>query len=116
MSTAAQFQPSGNEVKAAAFHEKRRSGSMAYSRAAVFIWLAEHAPATRNDVADALGMPLSSVCGRCRELYDMGYIEPVGTVRVEGGHARQQMDLTAEGAAVLAQTAPAAAREVGHAE
>ncbi|WP_311949291.1 MarR family winged helix-turn-helix transcriptional regulator [Halomonas piscis] len=116
MSTAAQFQPSGNAVKEAAFHEHRRSGGMARTRAAVLDRLAKSGLATRNDLSDALGMPLPSVCGRCRELYDMGYIEPVGTVRADGGHARQQLDLTAEGAAVLAQIAQAAKQEAGHAE
>lgn len=97
MSTAAQaqFQPSGEEVKATAFHEHRRSGQMCRSRTRVLLQLALHGPATRNQVSDNSGLPLSSVCGRCKELLDLGYLDVAGLSA--DSPARQVLALTTEG-------------------
>lgn len=95
MSTAAQFQPSGNAVKQAAFSQHRRSGQMCRSRTRVLLQLALHGPATRNQIADAENLPLSSICGRCRELLDQGYIDVAGLSA--DSPARQVLALTTEG-------------------
>jgi predicted transcriptional regulator len=75
------FQPSGNEVKHAAFSEHRRSGRMKASQ-----------------LATATGLPLSSVCGRCRELLDLGNIEVAGMTADKP--ARQKLQLTEKGRAL----------------
>lgn len=103
MTANAQFQPSGGEVKAAAFHEHRRSGGMTQSRWRVLREFARGGSGTRNEIAERAELPLSSVCGRCKELGDMGYLDVVGTVRVEGGASRQRLELTAEGLDAMAQ-------------
>lgn len=101
MSTAAQFQPSGNEVKAAAFGDHRRHGGMAKTRARVLRHLVHSGPATRNQIADAENLPLSSICGRCRELLGQGYIDVAGTTADRP--ARQMLELSADGADAVAQ-------------
>lgn len=101
MSTAAQFQPSGSEVKAAAFHEKRRSGAMSQSRWRVLREFAHAGASTRNQIAERSGLPLSSVCGRCRELLDLGYLDVAGTTADRP--ARQMLEMSAEGVEVVAE-------------
>lgn len=101
MRTAAQFQPSGEEVKAAAFNECRRAGQIGRSRRLVLSALALHAPATRNQLSDHASLPLSSVCGRCKELLDQGYIDVAGTTADRP--ARQMLELSADGVDAVAQ-------------
>jgi hypothetical protein len=52
-------------------------------RGEVYAWLAKRgaAGATREEIAEGLGMRLSSVCGRCRELVEMDLIYDTGTTR-----------------------------------
>lgn len=101
MSTAAQFQPSGNEVKASAFREQRSTGRISRSRTLVLVELAHRGASTRNQIADRASLPLSSVCGRCRELLDLGYIDVAGTTADRP--ARQMLELSAEGVDVVAR-------------
>lgn len=90
------FQPSGNEVKHAAFSEHRRSGRMKASQGAIIAALVSGGIAmTRNELATATGLPLSSVCGRCRELLDLGNIEVAGMTADKP--ARQKLQLTEKG-------------------
>lgn len=91
------FQPSGNEVKAAAFHDHRRSGRLCASQKAVLDTLAA-GPMTRNQIAGRAVIPLSSVCGRCRELLDLGNIEVAGMTADKP--ARQKLALTEKGRAL----------------
>ncbi|WP_447556404.1 hypothetical protein [Vreelandella sp. EE22] len=92
------FQPTGNEVKQAAFSEHRRSGQLSFSRRRVVNALAAGAK-TRNQLANDTGLPLASVCGRCRELLDLGYIDVAGMSA--DSPARQMLSLTEEGRAKL---------------
>ena len=93
------FQPSGNEVKHAAFSEHRRSGRMKASQGAIIAALVSGGIAmTRNELATATGLPLSSVCGRCRELLDLGHVEVVGMSADKP--ARQKLQLTERGRAL----------------
>lgn len=95
------FQPSGNEVKHAAVQEHRRSGRMKSSQGAVIAALASGGIAmTRNELATATGLPLSSICGRCRELLDLGNIEVAGMTADKP--ARQKLHLTEKGWLALA--------------
>lgn len=90
------FQPSGNEVKHAAFSEHRRSGRLCASQNAVLEALVSGGLAmTRNELATATGLPLSSICGRCRELLDLGNIEVAGMTADKP--ARQKLQLTEKG-------------------
>lgn len=89
------FQPSGNEVKQAAFSEHRRSGRLKATQGAVIVALASKGPMTRNQLADATGLPVSSICGRCRELLDLDRIEVVGMSA--DSPARQVLGLTLSG-------------------
>jgi hypothetical protein len=93
------FQPSGNEVKRAAFSDHRRSGRMKASQGAIVAALVSAGIAmTRNQLADATGLPLASVCGRCRELLDLGNIEVAGMTADKP--ARQKLQLTEKGRAL----------------
>jgi DNA-binding MarR family transcriptional regulator len=94
------FQPSGNEVKHAAFQEHRRSGRMKSSQGAVIAALvfADCIAMTRNELAEVTGLPLSSICGRCRELLDLGNIEVAGMTADKP--ARQKLQLTEKGRAL----------------
>ncbi|WP_027967301.1 hypothetical protein [Halomonas halocynthiae] len=88
------FQPSGNEVKHAAFKEHRRSGRLCASRQCVLDAFSA-GPMARNEVADAAGVPLSSACGRCRELLDADLVQVTGTTQDKP--ARQRLALTDKG-------------------
>ena len=52
-------------------------------RGDVYAWVAKQGKtgATREEIAEGLGMRLSSVCGRCRELVEMGLLYDTGTTR-----------------------------------
>ncbi|KIN13467.1 MULTISPECIES: MarR family winged helix-turn-helix transcriptional regulator [Halomonadaceae] len=97
------FQPSGNEVKRAAFSDHRRSGKLSASRGLVTASLVSKGPMTRNQLADATGLPLASICGRCRELLDMDYIEVAGMSA--DSPARQVLGLTESGKALAMDAA-----------
>ena len=97
------FQPSGNEVKHAAFSDHRRSGKLIGSRGLVTAALVSHGPMTRNQIADATGLPLASICGRCRELLDLDYIEVAGMSA--DTPARQVLGLTESGRALVTEAA-----------
>lgn len=101
MSAVAPFQPSGAEVKRAALMESHRAGRIGRSRRLVLSALAQQAPLTRNQVADRVSLPLSSVCGRSRALLDQGYIDVAGTT--QDRPARQLLALTDKGFDALAQ-------------
>ncbi|UTD54946.1 MarR family winged helix-turn-helix transcriptional regulator [Halomonas sp. MS1] len=101
------FQPSGNEVKAAAFNDHRRSGRLCASQKAVLDTLAA-GPMTRNQIAGRAGIALSSACGRCRELLDADLITVMGTTQDKP--ARQLLQLTDKGRVV------AHSEEAGHAK
>lgn len=76
--------PTGNEVKAEGFKHARDSGSVCASRLTVLNALRDNAePMTRNELEEQCNLPLSSICGRVRELMDLGYVETAGTVRVD---------------------------------
>ncbi|MDP4557929.1 hypothetical protein Q9247_09560 [Halomonas meridiana] len=91
------FQPSGNEVKAEAFREHRRSGRLCASQNAVLEALTA-GPMTRNQIAGRAGIALSSACGRCRELLDADLIAVMGTTQDKP--ARQLLQLTDKGRVV----------------
>lgn len=93
------FQPTGNEVKQAAFSDYRRSGKLNTSRSLVVHNLASKGPMTRNQLATATGLPLASICGRCRELLDLGYIDVAGMTA--DSPARQMLDLSESGHEVV---------------
>ncbi|CDG54543.1 MULTISPECIES: MarR family winged helix-turn-helix transcriptional regulator [Halomonadaceae] len=97
------FQPSGNEVKQAAFSDHRRSGKLSASRGLVTASLVSKGPMTRNQLADATGLPLASICGRCRELLDLKYIEVAGMSA--DSPARQVLGLTESGKALAVEAA-----------
>lgn len=94
------FQPSGNEVKAEAFQEHRRAGRVSASqmvvlKALLYRSIVSRGEMTRNDIADATGLPLVSVCGRCKELLDADLITVAGTT--QGKPARSLLALTCKG-------------------
>lgn len=103
MGTAAQFQPSGNAVKQAAFSQHRRSGKLCKSRGVVLHALATLGSATRQRIAESADLPVSSVCGRCKELLDLGYIDVAGLSA--DSPARQMLRVTDEGFALMVQAA-----------
>lgn len=91
------MQPTGREVSAEAFHDHRRSGRLCASQNAVLEALTV-GPMTRNQLAGRVGLPLSSVCGRCRELLDADLITVMGTTQDKP--ARQLLQLTDKGRVV----------------
>ncbi len=98
------MQPTGTEVKREGLDDVRRSGRSAVQQDLILAYLYNHATlndgtgATRHEIAESLGLQLSSVCGRARELLDLDLIEPRGTV---GKPARQCLVITAKGMAHL---------------
>jgi len=103
------FQPSGNEVKHAAFSEHRRSGRLRASQGVIVNALTSgHLGMTRNELTAATGLPLARVCGRCRELLDLGHVEVVGMSADKP--ARQKLALTEQG------RGEARKQEAGHAK
>lgn len=97
------FQPSGNEVKHAAISEHRRSGRLKATQGAVMAALTSKGPMTRNQLSETTGLPVSSICGRCRELLDMDYIEVAGMSA--NSPARQVLGMTAGGKALAVEAA-----------
>ncbi|APC45914.1 hypothetical protein QHH_02 [Halomonas phage QHHSV-1] len=90
-------QPTSNEVKREGLDDVRRSGRSAHQQIRILrslYWCAEGQGWTRQDLAEGLGIPLSSICGRCSELLDMRFIEPIDTV---GKPARQILGITKRG-------------------
>lgn len=104
------FQPSGNEVKQAAFSDHRRSGKLSVSRSLVLSSLAG-GPRTRNELAVRTGLPLASICGRCRELLDLGYIDVAGLTA--DTPARQKLELSDSGRALVLQAVEALKNKEG---
>lgn len=97
MSTTAVMQPTGREVSAEAFRDQRQSGRQCASRQRVLEALTV-GPMTRNQIAGRAALPLSSVCGRCRELLDADLITVMGTTQDKP--ARQLLQLTDKGRVV----------------
>lgn len=100
MTATAVMQPTGNEVSAEAFRDHRRSGRVCASQEVVILALRASLISgvetmTRNELAEKTGLPLSSVCGRCRELLDCSVLTVDGTTK--GKPARQLLRLTALG-------------------
>ncbi|RUR43347.1 MarR family winged helix-turn-helix transcriptional regulator [Vreelandella populi] len=91
------MQPTGNEVSAEAFRGHRRSGRLCASQQQVLEAFTV-GPMTRNDAADRTGLPLASICGRCRELLDADLIKVTGTTQDKP--ARQLLQLTEKGQVV----------------
>lgn len=94
------FQPSGAEVKRDAFSTHRRGGKLNASRSLVLTALAS-GPATRNQLAFITGLPLASICGRCRELLDLGLIDVKDTTTDKP--ARQILALSESGRSLVLQ-------------
>lgn len=94
------FQPSGAEVKRTAFSDHRRTGKLSTSRSLVLSALAS-GPRTRNELAASTGLPLASICGRCRELLDLEYIDVAGMTA--DSPARQKLALSESGRALVLQ-------------
>ncbi|RUR51507.1 MarR family winged helix-turn-helix transcriptional regulator [Vreelandella populi] len=97
MVSTAVMQPTGNEVSAEAFRGNRRSGRLCASQQQVLEAFTV-GPMTRNDAADRTGLPLASICGRCRELLDADLIKVTGTTQDKP--ARQLLQLTEKGQVV----------------
>lgn len=49
-------------------------------REAIYRWLLTHGPATDRQIAEALGMLISAVCGRRNELVQLGRVKAAGLV------------------------------------
>lgn len=97
--------PTSNEVKREGLGHNTRSGAGVRQRVLVLSALRDHGPATRQDLVERIGIPLSSVCGRCGLLLDSQFIEVIDT---EGTPARQVLAITAKGREhLLALTTPA---------
>lgn len=96
MTAAAVTQPTGNEVKSEAFSDHRRSGRLCASQQQVLEAFTT-GPMTRNQAAERTGLPLSSICGRCRELLDADLLTVMGTTQDKP--ARQILQLTEKGTA-----------------
>lgn len=112
------MQPTGNEVKAEAFHDHRRSGRACASQQVVILALRTSLingmeAMTRNELAETTGLPLSSVCGRCRELLDWGVLTVDGTTKSKP--ARQLLKLTPLGRFMAEGFAIKDEEGVGHA-
>lgn len=88
------MQPTGREVSAEAFHDHRHSARQCASRQRVLDALTA-GPMTRNQLAGRTALPLSSVCGRCRELLDANLVTVMGTTQDKP--ARQLLQLTDAG-------------------
>ncbi|MDI5890630.1 hypothetical protein [Halomonas rhizosphaerae] len=101
-------QPTSNEIKREGLDHARRSGRTAHQQIRILrtlYWQTIGEGATRQDLAEALELALSSVCGRCAELADLELIAPIGTV---GKPARQVLGITDKGIDhLLALTTPA---------
>ncbi|WP_237673503.1 hypothetical protein [Vreelandella profundi] len=65
--------------------------------------LTSKGPMTRNQLSETTGLPVSSICGRCRELLDLDRIT-VASMSADSP-ARQVLDLTESGKALVAQAA-----------
>lgn len=52
----------------------------------------EHPGSTRNDLADIYHVPLATICGRVRELIDMGLVRERG-IKVHGKRARARLEI-----------------------
>lgn len=94
------MQPTGNEVSREALDEVRRSGRATSHYALVLTAIMRHGPATRHQIAERTGLPLSSVCGRVHELLDADHLTVTGVIQQrEDPRPRQVLDLTAKGVA-----------------
>ncbi|WP_447896024.1 hypothetical protein [Vreelandella sp. GE22] len=107
MTIPAVMQPTGREVSAEAFRDHLKSGKVSEYQRRVLKALALRRM-TRNQLADWLDRPLSSICGRCTELLNADLVTVIGTTRDKP--ARQLLALTDNGR-VLAQS-----EEVGDAK
>ena len=102
------MQPTSNEVKREGLDDVLRSGRAKGQQGMILhtlYWHAQGEGATRQELAEALEIPLSSICGRYKELLDLELIAPIGT---RGKPARQLLAITEKGMDQLAaQAAPA---------
>ncbi|SDF72237.1 hypothetical protein SAMN05216571_101386 [Onishia taeanensis] len=80
------MQPTGREVSCEGYDDVSRSGRASRQQEAVLNDVATHGPSTRHAIAERVDLPVSTICGRCKELLDAGELEVVGTV---GKPARQ---------------------------
>ncbi|WP_237673803.1 MarR family winged helix-turn-helix transcriptional regulator [Vreelandella profundi] len=96
MTATAVMQPTGREVSAEAFTDHRRSGRLCASQQQALEAFTT-GPMTRNQAAERTGLPLSSICGRCRELLDADLITVMGITQDKP--ARQILQLTEKGQA-----------------
>lgn len=74
------YRASATSRAAALANRPRRAGQ----RERVYDYLTQHA-STREEIANALGLKLQSVCARARELLDAGLIAPRGERRTASG-------------------------------
>ena len=91
------MEPTSNEVKREGLDHARRSGRTSLQQGRILralYWLGADQGRTRQDLAEELGLALSSVCGRCAELADLDLIAPIGTV---GKPVRQVLGITEKG-------------------
>jgi len=98
-------QPTSNEIKREGLDDVRGSGRAGHQQSKILhtlYWHARGEGATRQALAEALEIPLSSICGRCTELLALQLIEPIGT---EGKPARQVLGITEKGIDQLAALA-----------
>lgn len=91
--------PSGAETKRAAFDAHRRSGGINRQQLRVMRALANcrEGALTRQQLSARIPMPLTSVCGRVRELLDAGHLELGDQERRKEGPARSRVQLTNAG-------------------
>lgn len=88
------MQPTGREVSAEAFRDHLRSGRLCASQEQVLEAFSA-SEMTRNQAAERTGIPLSSICGRCRELLDLDYLTVISTTQDKP--SRQILRLTEQG-------------------
>ena len=63
-----------------AFHDHKAAGKLGKQQQAIysFLTLNAHQDYTRGELAAAMGLPVASICGRCRELLDIKVISEKG--------------------------------------
>lgn len=84
------MQPTGREVSREGYDDVNRSGRANRQQRAVMNDVITNGPSTRHQIAERVDLPVSTICGRCKELLDAGALEVVGTA---GKPARQVLGL-----------------------
>lgn len=63
------------DTSLAAHYEHSVSGAMQTQRDFIFNFLKEHGSRTREQLVEATGIPINSVCGRVHELKELGQVK-----------------------------------------